>query len=127
MTEASLAREDKDELLKRFINVTKADCEMNLYLVRARHGPQLSLMPCMWNVFHSCIRSWKAPETEESKAAKAAERAEKARKKKNKDKENKEKSDKEGVKSEEESDQPILGCSWVGTCCLGIWFCLPVK
>ena len=86
-----------------------------------------SLMPCMWNVFHSCIRSWKAPETEESKAAKAAERAEKAKKKKNKDKENKDKSDKEGVKSEEESDQPILGCSWVGTCCLGIWFCLPVK
>ena len=117
-----MAREEKDELLKRFINVTKADCEMNLYLVRARQGRQLSLTPCMWNVLSSGIRSWKAPETEESKAAKAAERAEKAKKKKNKDKDkdNKEKSDREDVKSEDQSDQPILGCSWVGTCFLGI-------
>lgn len=31
-----VAREMKDELLKEFIQVTKSDCEMNLYLVRAK-------------------------------------------------------------------------------------------
>ena len=29
-------REDRDALLQRFVDVTKADCEMNLYLVRAK-------------------------------------------------------------------------------------------
>lgn len=31
-----VARDDKDELLRHYIAVTKADCEMNVYLVRAR-------------------------------------------------------------------------------------------
>ena len=39
LTHAS-ARANKDELLQHFISVTKADCEMNLYLVRAKPGPQ---------------------------------------------------------------------------------------
>ena len=39
-----LAREDKELLLKIFINVSKADCEMNLYLVRARHCTQLCFL-----------------------------------------------------------------------------------
>lgn len=29
-------RQDRDALLKEFVAVTKADCEMNLYLVRAK-------------------------------------------------------------------------------------------
>ena len=41
------ARDDKELLLKTFISVSKADCEMNLYLVRARHCPQA-------HVFLSC-------------------------------------------------------------------------
>ena len=34
-----VARDDKDELLRHYIAVTKADCEMNVYLVRARWWP----------------------------------------------------------------------------------------
>ena len=40
----SLARESKDVLLARFIEVSKADCEMNLYLIRAKPGPQPSML-----------------------------------------------------------------------------------
>ena len=35
-----LVREEKEALVKKFIEVTKADCEMNLYLVRAKCYPQ---------------------------------------------------------------------------------------
>lgn len=42
-------REKKDELVALFIAVTKADCEMNLFLVRAKPYPQIAFTcACKW-------------------------------------------------------------------------------
>jgi hypothetical protein len=92
-------------LLARFIEVSKADCEMNLYLIRAKPGPQPSMLSMHVSFLQAHVRSWKPPESEETKAAKAAERAEKAKQKK-KVKKEKEENHGADVKSEDDSVEP---------------------
>ena len=104
-------RQDRDALLKAFVAVTKADCEMNLYLVRAKWWPQILdiqlglTMHIVLNNFSieyiwRSLRAWKAPETAEEKEKKAKERAEKLKAKKDK----KPKREHDDVKSEDDSE-----------------------